>query len=275
MLTKNEEKRLIQSCAESLGYEISNENWREKPDAIVTLSINGDQKRTAIELTEYVNDAKAGEMSPLTRLAEFWVAVQERLSALVEREHCLAKITASVRLKPAEAGSTYSHCRAGELADELVRFAGKHLPSGSRGELWWPKDFSGCPEMQLHVEKVRFSRSEIADVKHDWLCENCYAAFVNLNMDNVKSTVRRKNDKARRHYKWCDAEEKWLLITAMGLPVNKNIGPVIDESKFNDPDLQKLCEESPFDRILLWDSARGSYKWLKPDEPVVERRLED
>ena len=96
---KEREQLLIREFLGHLGYKISNPEWQERPDAMLTLSKGKKRKRVALEHTDYFNDTAAGHLSPLTPIAEFWKLVQASLVRRVSHRKHLTGIEATVTLK--------------------------------------------------------------------------------------------------------------------------------------------------------------------------------
>ena len=75
---------------------------------------------------------------------------------------------------------------------------------------------------------------------------------IGLNLSNIRTTIRKKNEKAA-NYDWRFVDEKWLLIVAAcDNTLSEHAGPP-EEWKWNDSELRTLCRASPFDRIYFWE----------------------
>jgi hypothetical protein len=264
------EQLLIREFLGHLGYRISNPEWSERPDALLTLSKGRKRKRIAIEHTEYFNDTEAGRLSPLTPIAEFWQLVQASLIRRISHRKHLTGILATIKIK---GNLSLSKELARQLAKELVNFVEAHQVRPSGFLRFSCRDFNEYPTLVSMLSSLQLSRwtdDAVCASRCSWVCANITSGYVRLNLKYIKSAIRHKNKKATR-YNWDNANEKWLLITASGGNLSNNAGPAIGQNvNWADPELLDLCCESLFDRIVFWERIRRWYKWLKPSEKVLQ-----
>ena len=102
-----------------------------------------------------------------------------------------------------------------------------------------------------------------------WLCSNLSTGHVSLDVEVVKSAIRRKNSIARS-YSRDDLEELWLVITATGETISNHAGPISVSGALADSEIQNLCDSSPFDRIYFWERASRWHRSLKPNQTPVQ-----
>jgi hypothetical protein len=271
---KGMEQLLIREFVRSLGYKVLKCKWQEGPDAILTLSKG--KKRVAIEHTDYFNDTLAGVGSPLTPIAEFWKAVHASLMCRISHRRHLAGIGGRVSLKR----NTYTtkNCTgsnthlARQLAEGLVAFAEDHPVRKHEYPRFRHRDFGKYPILDCLCDRLLLSRvsDDAIHTSHcSWRCSNITTGIINLNLEYIKSAIENKNKKADK-YKWDNADEKWLLIAAGGGHLGNGAGPCTQNVNWADPNLVALCHNSPFDGIVFWERICRWYKWLKPDEDVVQ-----
>ena len=271
---KQVEQLLIREFLDHLGYRISNPEWPDRPEALLTLSKGGRRKRVAIEHTEYFNDTLAGSISPLTVIDEFWRLVQASLIRRISHRKHLTGISARVKLK-----SNLSLPRrlvkqqnsAIQLAKELVNFVESHQVRQSEHLRFRCREFKGNLILESMLSELRLSRwtnDAVRASRCSWICSNISTGYICLNLEYIKSAIESKNKKANR-YNWGNANEKWLLIAASGGNLSNNAGGPIQNVNWADPDLLNLCCNSLFDRIVFWERIRCWYKWLKPSQNIV------
>jgi len=267
------EQLLIREFLSSLGYKILKSKWQEGPDAILTLSKG--KKRVAIEHTDYFNDTLAGACSPLTPIAEFWRAVHASLMRRISHRRHLAGIGGQVTLKEnthtTKNKAPDTHL-ARRLARELVAFANDHPVRKREYPQFRHRDFGKYPILDSLCDGLLLLREsdDATRASHAcWNCRNTTIGFINLDLEYIKSAIEQKNKKADK-YNWGDADEKWLLIAASSCRPSNAAGPSMPNEDWADPNLLAACCNSPFDRIIFWERIRCWYKWLKPDEDVVQ-----
>lgn len=266
------EQLLIREFLGHLGYRISNPEWPERPDALLTLSKGRKRKRVAIEHTEYFNDTVAGQRSPLTPIDDFWKDVQASLVRRISHRRHLTGILANVKLKSDLSIPGSSAELARQLAKELVNFVEAHQVRQSEVLQFRCRDFHGYPTMVSMLSSLRLLRETDDAVPASrccWICANITTGYIRLNLKYIKSAIKTKNKKATK-YNWGNANEKWLLIAASSSNLSNNAGPARQNVNWVDPELLGLCCESLFDRIVFWERVRCWYKWLKPSEKVVQ-----
>jgi len=263
------EQLLIREFLGHLGHRISNPEWSERPDALLTLSKGRKGKRIAIEHTEYFNDTEAGRLSPLTPIAQFWQLVQASLIRRVSHRKHLTGILANINIK---GNLTLPKKLARQLAKELVNFVEAHQVRQSEHLRFRCRDFNGYPTLVSMLSSLQLSRGTDDAVPASrccWICSNITTGFIHLNLNYIKSAIKNKNKKVTGYN--CDnANEKWLLIAASGGNLSNNAGPAMQNVNWADPELLNLCCKSLFDRIVFWERVRRWYKWLKPRERVVQ-----
>jgi len=267
---KEFEQLLIREFLGHLGYRISNPEWSDRPDALLTLSKGRKRKRIAIEHTKYFNDTEAGRRSPLTPIAEFWQLVQASLIRRISHRKHLTGILATIKIK----GNLSSPKLARQLAKELVNFveAHQHQVRPSKFLRFSCRDFNKYPtlvSMLSSLQLLRGTDDAVPASRCCWTCANITTGDIRLNLKYIKSAIRHKNKKATK-YNWDNANEKWLLIAACSSNLSNNAGPASQNVNWVDPELLDLCCESLFDRIVFWERVRCWYKWLKPSEKVVQ-----
>ena len=268
------EQLLIREFLGHLGYRISNTQWTERPDALLTLSKNRKRKRIAIEHTEYFNDTEAGRLSPLTPIANFWKLVQASLIRRISHRKHLNGILANIEIKENPTlpkGSTELQELARQLAKELVNFVEAHQDRPSKFLLFSGRDFNGYPTLVSMLSSLGLLRetNNAGDPRCTWTCINITSGCIRPNLEYIKSAINIKNKKATG-YDWGNASEKWLLIVASSSNLSNVAGRDMQKVNWVDPKLLDLCRESPFDRIVFWDRDCRWYKWLKPSEKVVQ-----
>lgn len=269
---KESEIFLIQEFLEVLGCKISNLKWQERPDAILTLKKGKGIKRVAIEHTEYFNDTLTGQPSPLTAIAEFWRIVQASLVRRISHRKHLTGILGTATFKgnlPKSSIPSNDPGVAIKLAEELVAFARNHPVEKSEHLSFGSREFDKYPTLSALLDWLRLSRwthDEVYASRCSWTCFNITTGNIGINLNYVKSAVKNKNKKAM-NYTWGKAREKWLLIAASGVTVSNSAGPSHQVVNW---DAHKLCQNSPFDRIVFWERSNRWYKWLKPDLPIVQ-----
>lgn len=265
------EQLLIREFLGHLGYRISNPQWSERPDALLTLSKSRKRKRIAIEHTGYFNDTEAGRLSPLTPIAEFWQLVQASLIRRVSHRKHLTGILATINIK---GNLSLPKELARKLAKELVNFVEAHQIKPSKSLRFSCRDFNGYStlvSMLSSLQLLRGTDDVVPASRCCWICANITSGNIRLNLKYIKSAIKNKNKKATG-YNWDNANEKWLLITASGDNLSNNAGPARQNANWADPELLDLCSESLFDRIVFWERIRCWYKWLKPSEEVMQYR---
>ncbi len=269
---KEYEQFLIREFLDHLGYKISNPEWkRESPDALLTLSKGKgkSKKRVGIEHTDYFNDTVAGQCSPLTPIADFWLLVQASLIRRVSHRKHLTGILADIYIKD---NLSLPNESARPLAKELIDFVEAHRVGQSESLRFRCHDFNGYPMLESMLSRLRLSRwtdDAVHASRCCWVCANITSGYIRLNLNYIKSAIKNKNKKATG-YNWDNANEKWLLIAASGGNLSNNAGRDMQNVNWADPELLDLCRNSLFDRIVFWERIRRWYKWLKPSEKVVQ-----
>ncbi|MGD9109658.1 MAG: hypothetical protein PVG93_01840 [Phycisphaerales bacterium] len=265
---KGVEQFLIREFLGYLGYRISNPKWQERPDAFLTLSRGGKRKLVAIEHTEYFNDTKAGQLSPLTLIANFWRLVQASLVRRISHRKHLTGISAWIDIKK---NLSLANKLAGPLAKELVDFVEAHQVRQSEYLQFCCCDFNGYPMLESMLSELRLSRwtdNAVHASRCSWTCDNITSGYIRFDLEYIKSAIKNKNRKAAK-YNWGNANEKWLLIAASGGNLSNNAGRAKQNVNWADSDLQSMCCNSLFDRIVFWERIHRWCKWLKPSEKIV------
>ncbi len=272
---KEREQSLIREFLGHLDYRISNPKWPDRPDALLTLSKGGKRKRVAIEHTEYFHDTKAGHLSPLTPIDEFWQLVHASFVCQVSHREHLTDIDAKIKFNngnldlPTKLGEQKKPAR--QLAKELIDFVEAHQVRQSEPLPFRYRDFNGYPKLESMLSWLRLSETDdaVCVFRRSLTCYNITTGYFRLSLEYIKSAIKIKNKKATK-YNWGDANEKWLLIAASSGNISNNAGRAMPNVNWADPELLDLCCESLFDRIVFWEKVRCWYKWLKPSEKVVE-----
>lgn len=277
---KEVEQFLIREfVCDALHYTICRAEWCEAPDAILTVQKGRARNHIAIEHTGYFNDTTAGECSPLTPIADFWRSVQTSLAHRIGHRKHLADLTGRVWLNPKHFADRRPDPMTQEklsrdFAEDLVDFLESHAIADSarfpahsahaRGT-----EFSDFPLLESMVASMSVRRIPGGVLRPlcNWLCENISTGCIGLSLENIRTTVRNKNNKAA-NYNWRSADEKWLLIVAACGNLSENAG-LPQDREWDDSELRALCCESPFDRIYFWERARRWYKALKPSRRIV------
>jgi len=270
---KEYEQFLIREFLDHLGYRISRPKWQESPDALLTLSKGKNKKRVAIEHTDYFNDTVAGKCSPLTPIDEFWRAVQYSLIRRISHRKHLTGISATVNFKRNPSIPRDYKELAKQLAKELVSFVEVHKVRQSEHLNFYCRDFNGRPTLETMLSRLfiwRETDDEIPAFRSHWLCSNTNAGGIGLNWEYIKSAIENKNEKAANYNNWGRADKKWLLIAASGAILSNHAGPLTQNVNKINVDLINICQNSPFDKIVLWERSKCWYKWLKPDRPAVQ-----
>ena len=269
---KEREKFLIREFVRQLGYMISNPVWQESPDALLTLRKGRERKRVAIEHTDHHNDTVAGQMSPLTPTAEFWLHVETRLMRRVSHRKQLTGLQVRIRFVGNPTFPCYKDPQhkelARKLAAEIVDFALSHpIAKGSGFHSFRKSDFRSHGTMNQFLSSLRLSRStdeHVGASKDRWICDNVGTGPVTVSLEFIRSSIAAKNEKATT-YNWGTATERWLLIACGGKHVNTD-APRFElvDINWNDPILVNLFRDSPFDRIFIWNRVHSQIKTLKP-----------
>lgn len=269
------ERFLIGEFLCHLGYRVSSPSWQDTPDALVTLSKARSKKRVAVEHTEYFNDTVAGQRSPLTPYDDFWRFVQASLVRRISHRKHLTGISARVDFKKRLSKPTNHTELARQLAMELVDFVEAHPVERSKHVSW---QFRGLvhryPTIQSLLNSLilsRWTNHEVVASRCSWTCSNVATGHIGLSLCYIKTAIENKNKKADK-YNWGDTSEKWLLIAASGATLSNLAGPAKQDVNWTDTDLMELCRNSPFDRIVFWERTRCWYKWLKPEERIMQYR---
>jgi hypothetical protein len=264
---------------DALHYTISRPDWDDKPDSVLTLHKGRVKKRVAIEHTGYHNDITTQRYSPLTPVSDFWKHVQTSLGRRISHRKHLADVMAMVRLNTREFAGPQAKLQTQEesarrLAKEIVGFLEAHPFSGSAR---FPAhtatspgtEFSEFPALKRLVCSIRLQRMPKIGYfsRYHWTCLNISAGCIGLNLDYMRTRIKKKTKQAAK-YNWRSADEKWLLIVAECGNLSEHAGPP-EEEKWDDPELQMLCCESPFHRIYFWERCERWYKSLKPDNPII------
>ena len=274
--TKKEiEKHLIREVLKGLGYKISNikRSWQERPDAMLTLIKGGKRKRVGIELMDYFNDTTVGIVSPLTIVKEFWKQVHTSLMRRISHRKHLGVFAGDVKFKDNVPTPNGNIAKARSLAKELVDFLELHHPEISDIAAFnnYNGDFDRFSILTSLCDSIRISRcADGQTFMYQWKCTDIHAGFIGINQEYIKTAVKKKNKKAAEYENWEGADETWLVITAGAQILSNHAGSRPKDTVWADPKLQELCNKSIFDRIIFWESVSGWYKWLKPDEEVVE-----
>jgi len=269
------EQFLIREFLGHLGYRISNPNWPDRPEALLTLSKDKKRKLVAIEHTTYFNDTVAGRLSPLTVIDEFWRLVQASIVRRISHRKHLTGIFAGVKLKSNLSlpwGLVKQQNPARQLAKELVNFAEAHRVRQLEHLRFDYRNFNGYPMLEFMLSRLMLSRwtdDVFLASRCSWTCSNITTGGICLSLKYIKSAIKSKNNKATK-YNWGNASERWLLIAACGSNLSNQAGAPMQNVNWADPDLLNLCCESPFDRIVFWERTRCWYKWLKPSEREVQ-----
>jgi len=225
----------------------------------------------AIELTDYFNDSVAGTRSPLTPIAEFWEIVQASLIRRISHKKHLTGVQASVDFKKGLQKPENCNVLAKQLAKEIVTFVETHPVMTSQHLQFRHRHghFNGYDTLERLLSYMFLTRRTDKAVfasRCSWSCVNISCGMIGLNLNYIRTSIANKNKKAQRYNCWNDAGEKWLLITASGRNLSNHAGPPTQKKNENwgDPELQRLCRESLFDKIVFWEISRDWHKWLKP-----------
>lgn len=269
-----EEQWLIGEFVRYLGYEIVEEAYPDRPDALLTLREGDNTKLIALELTRYFNDTLAGSLSPLTPYEEFWERVQDNLLPLINQREHLTGVQVVVDLRQNLSKPADPIALARKLAEEFVEFLKANPIRQSERRRHQPSDFDAYPTIKSLIAGMRLSRLSFdppVASRFAWKCNNITCGDVNLSLDYIKSAIANKTKKAGQ-YNWEKAQEKWLLIAA-GRRINSNCAGSPDHDvNWNDSDLLTACQDSPFNRIVFWEMVAGWHKWIEPDHPIVKVR---
>lgn len=271
------EKRLILEVLREMGYAVTRPQWRERPDAVVTVRKGGKPRRIWIEHTSYFNDTVSGKCSPTSPIDEFWAEVQASLKRRICKRASLSAVQLSFAMsKNAMIPSRHDHRSklAKDLAAEIVAFmlanpaeVGVHQSYTSRG-------FEPNSLLKRFADSIRLSRWMTETVyasRCSWTCSNTTTGVVGLVLRSVTSAIEQKTKKAAS-YSWPSNGEKWLIIAAAGETVSNHAGPSKQRVEWDDEALATACKQSPFGKILFWERSRCWYKWLKPSRGVHQYR---
>lgn len=270
---KEREKYLIRGFVKRLGYRIIRAQWQERPDAVLTLCMNGERIRVGIEQTEYFSDAPAGDPSPTGGLAEFWTFVIRSIERRTARKPELKSALVNVRFQECVGLPKDREQRvemATRLAKELVGFVSESLPNQGNGPhpctiRVFPDTYPmlRCILRTIRIAVTRDGHRQFA--RTTWTCSNIVTGHVAFQFDHVQSIVDQKARKSKT-YEWGNPDERWLLITASGNTVAQSTGPSMAWSKMDSKELRNRCPKSPFDRIWFWDYADDWHLELWPGE---------
>lgn len=272
---KEIERFLICDFLHQLSYRIFNPVWQDRPDALLTISDGNFSARTAIELTDYFNDTQSGTMSPNSPVSDFWRLVQTSLLRRISHRRHLTGLNARVHFLNSLCipRSSNDNIRARKLAAELVDFVEKHPVRINTHECLASRDFVGYTELRSSIDRIVLSRWTDDDVypsRCAWTCDNLAAGHIGCKLDYITGAIGVKNEKAKKYPNWGNASEKWLLIAASGNNVSNRAGPSMQDVDWEDSNLRKLCGVSIFDRIVFWERVSNWYKWVKPNEKLVQ-----
>ncbi|UCE60139.1 MAG: hypothetical protein JSU63_00015 [Phycisphaerales bacterium] len=270
---KEFEKFFIREFLHHLGYSLSNVKWQERPDALLTVSKGKTCKKIAVEHTYYFNDTVAGKVSPLTPIDEFWRDVQASLVRRISHRKHLTGISASVCLRKNLKKPSDPAALPRDLAEQLVAFFESCQIGKPHHYRFSRDDFAEFPVVYSLIEFIlawRETDGPRPASRWRWQCFNTSTGTVGLNLRYITTAIESKNQKGETYENWGNATEKWLLITASGLTVGNIIGSPMDDASWGDPQLRQVCEDSPFDRIVLWERSDSWYKWLKPNRAPVQ-----
>lgn len=261
------EKLLIREFVRFLGFRIIRSLWPDRPDAILTLCKGKQKKKVAIEITEYFHDTLAGQESPVSPIADFWKHVESSLVHRISHRRHLSGIIVNVKLKENQfPPGKYSPELAKKLAKEIVDFLKINPVRISQHPKFSIHDFYEYPTLKSLCSSLGLTREteDAVPVSRGRLnCSNTTTGNIGLNLNNIKSSIKTKNKKAKT-YIWHNAEEKWLLIAASGSTPSNRAGSPTLNLKWKDTDLMNLCRlPSPFDKIVFWESISRWCKWLR------------
>lgn len=261
---KEYEQFLIREFVRERGWQISRPEWRDRPDALLTLTRGSTRKRVAIEHTDYYRDVPPGRASPIAWLEEFWRLVKASLTRRISHRPNLADITATICFKddltslPRTQKDRQEVARC--LAAELVDFA-RQQPLQKESRRYVRHFDTDCyPLLSKCVSCVGLHKTGLDGmcVRQTWVCVDVTTGGTTLVLDYVKLAIERKTKKANL-YSWGNAQEKWLLITAAAKTIS-NMAGSRESVNWDRCDLQEACSNSPFDRILFWERSQ---RWCK------------
>jgi hypothetical protein len=181
---KERERFLILEFVRHLGYSVTSPKWQERPDALLTLCDDNGKKRIAVELTDHFNDTLAGQQSPLSPTANFWVFVESSLMRRISHRKHLTGIVGCVRFTanpnfPTGKGKTLRiaiQTRAKQLAKEIVNFVETHpVKQGNRCHFSSSKELRAFPMLGGMLDSLRISRAtddHIVASRCSWNCSN-------------------------------------------------------------------------------------------------------
>lgn len=271
------EKRLIVEVLREMGFAVTRPQWRERPDAVVTVRKGGELRRVWIEHTAYFNDTVSGKCSPTSPIDELWAEVQASLKRRICKRGSLSAVQLSFAMsKTARIPNRHDHRNklAKDLAAELVAFmldnpaeVGVHRTFRNRG-------FEPNSLLKRFADSIRLSRWTTETVyasRCSWTCSNITTGGVGLLLSSLISAIEQKTKKAAS-YTWPMNSEKWLIIAAVGETVSNHAGPSKQQIDWDAEALASACRQSPFGKILFWERPRCWYKWLKPSRIVQQYR---
>ena len=96
-----------------------------------------------------------------------------------------------------------------------------------------------------------------------WVCADITTGHIAVSLTFIKSSIATKNKKAVGYENWGKAEKKWLLIVAGGGDVSTHAPRSDVGIDWGNPELTKLCKESPYDAIVFWERVGRWHRWLK------------
>lgn len=225
-----------------------------RPDAYAVINGAGYKRVVEIELVEYQVDAPNGKKcgSPGERLYSFWREVQESLYRRLRKNPI--KVDVSVTL---EEPINIKQNTDRDFGEELVRL-GRQFSRDTSNFASLDRFSPEFPVLATHVQKLTLKR--VGYFSFAWTCTNASAHMVGISPSLIENLVRKKSKKA---YKWSKNAEKWLLVCASGRSIVAHGGPRPDPAIWADPELQRICKTSLFDRVVFYDLIRDWHKDLK------------
>jgi hypothetical protein len=240
---------------------------------MLTIQSAGQRKRIGIELTDHYIDALAGEPSPLNAITGFWKLVESSLIRRISQRQNLKGIVGRIqfarelskRIKVLSAPRLTRREIARQVAQEIISFVERHEETKPNWHRYTAHDFGNYPAMAAVVKSLMFTRATTESsfpARGLWACSNVTTGHISLSLDYVESAIQEKNKKAA-NYAWGNAEEKWLLIVAGGGEINTQAPRRESFINWCTKCLTQLCQQSPFDKIIVWERVGKWTKWLK------------
>ena len=116
-------------------------------------------------------------------------------------------------------------------------------------------EFSDFPTLKSMVFSMSIRRCPglVLLPRCSWLCDNITTGCIGLNLNYIKTSVKKKNEKAV-NYDWRLADEKWLLIVAAGGNLSEQAGGP-EEQLWDDPELRTVLRIAFRQNLFLGESS--------------------